>query len=323
MVDSTLPDDVTRDDVDRALATAPPTGGATIDRWTWLAEQGARDLCLGKLVEPHLDAASILLDLGRAVPGPGCAWAVWAAEPPGLVLEATREGDRWVLEGTKAFCSGWALVSDALVTATHDGTSHLFALDLDDARARGLVQPTGPAWVGHGMSRAGTATLSVSGVPAEPVGGPGDYTGRVRFWDNAIGVAAVWWGGARAVADTLSATARRRPLGEHGLAHLGAVTSVLDRTWCHLAESARVIDAGGDDVPARRALAESVRASAAAAVAEVVSRVDRALGPGPLALDGPHGTRVDDLRTFVRQHHAEKDLSALGGLVVDGHGRVL
>ena len=322
-MDSTLPGDVTRLEVDAALRSAPAGDAPAAERWSWLAEQGARDLCLAKLVEPHLDAASILADLGRPLPEPASAWAVWAAEPPGLVLEASRDGAGWVLEGVKAFCSGWALVSHALVTATHDGTSRLFAVDLQDARARALVEPSGPAWVGDGMRRAGTASLSLHAVPGTAVGEAGDYTGRVRFWDGAIGVAAVWWGGARGVGATLASAARRRPLGDHGLAHLGAVTSVLDRTWSHLAEAARVVDAGGDDVPARRALAESVRAGVAAAVDEVVARVDRALGPAPLALDGPHATRVADLRTFVRQHHAEQDLAALGGLVADGHGRVL
>lgn len=322
-VDSTLPGDITRDEVDRALGGAPAPGSTAIERWAWLAERGAQDLCLGKLVEPHLDATGILRDLGHDEPAPGSVWAVWAAEPPGLVLGATRDGDGWTLEGTKAFCSGWAVASHALVTANDDGTSRLFAIDLGDARDRGLVQPTGPAWVGTGMRRAGTATLSVRGVRAEPVGEPGDYTGRIRFWDGAIGVAAVWWGGARGVARTLAETGRRRPLGDHALAHLGAVTSVLDRTWAHLAEAARAVDAGDGELQARRALAESVRAGVAAGVDEVVARVDRALGPGPLALDGPHATRVDDLRTFVRQHHAEKDLAALGALVVDGHGRTL
>ncbi len=133
-------------------------------------------------------------------------------------------------------------------------------------------------------------------------------------------MAAVWWGGAREVAGTLVRTARRRPLGDHALAHLGGVTSALDRTRAHLRLAAEVIDHGGDDVDGRRALAESVRASTVATVAEVLDRVGRALGPVPLALDAVHATRVTDLEVFVRQHHAESDLAALGRLVADGHG---
>jgi hypothetical protein len=71
-------------------------------------------------------------------------------------------------------------------------------------------------------------------------------------------------------------------------------------------------------VPTRRALAESVRAGVADAATEVVDRVGRALGPAPLALDADHAARVADLLVFVRQHHAERDLAALGRLVADG-----
>jgi hypothetical protein len=297
-------------------APAPTTGALT--RWHWLAEVGGRDLALAKLVEPHLDATAILADLGGAAPGPHDAWAVWAAEPPGVRLVAEPAGDGWTLTGRKAFCSGWEQVTHALVTAGHEGTSRLLAVDVAAARTAGAVRPTGPAWQGAGMRRAGTATLELDRVPATVVGDPGDYTGRTRFWDGAIGVAAVWWGGARAVAGTLVDTARRRDVGEHALAHLGAVTSLLDRSWAHLELAARVVDAGGDDVPTRRALAESVRAGVADAATEVVDRVGRALGPAPLALDADHAARVADLLVFVRQHHAERDLAALGRLVADG-----
>lgn len=305
-------------DLLETLRDAPPAAAGALPRWRWLAEVGARDLALAKLVEPHLDATAILDDLGGPAPGPHDAWAVWAAEPPGLQLVAGPTHDGWVLNGRKAFCSGWEQVTHALVTATYQGRSGLFAVDVAAARSAGAVRPTGPGWQGVGMQGAGTATLELRAVRATAVGEPGDYTGRSRFWDGAIGVAAVWWGGARAVADTLVATSRRRDVGEHALAHLGAVTSLLDRTWAHLELAARVVDAGGDDVADRRALAESVRAGVADAATEVVERVGRALGPAPLALDAEHAGRVADLLVFVRQHHAERDLAELGRLVADG-----
>ena len=99
-----------------------------------------------------------------------------------------------------------------------------------------------------------------------------------------------------------------------------AASPAPDCTRAHLRLAAEVVDRGGDDVDERRALAESVRASTVAAVAEVLDRVGRALGPVPLALDAVHATRVTDLEVFVRQHHAESDLAALGRLVADGHG---
>jgi hypothetical protein len=47
----------------------------------------------------------------------------------------------------------------------------------------------------------------------------------------------------------------------------------------------------------------------------VLTTVGHALGPGPLAHDETHAARVADLTLYVRQHHAERDLAALGRLV--------
>ena len=41
----------------------------------------------------------------------------------------------------------------------------------------------------------------------------------------------------------------------------------------------------------------------------------RALGPGPLAHDADHARHVADLEVYVRQHHGERDLAALGALL--------
>jgi hypothetical protein len=40
--------------------------------------------------------------------------------------------------------------------------------------------------------------------------------------------------------------------------------------------------------------------------------VAHALGPRPLGFDPVHVRRVADLELYVRQHHAERDLAALG-----------
>jgi hypothetical protein len=46
-------------------------------------------------------------------------------------------------------------------------------------------------------------------------------------------------------------------------------------------------------------------------------RVGRALGAGPLGHNEAHSRRVADLTVYLRQHHAERDLAALGALVAD------
>ena len=48
---------------------------------------------------------------------------------------------------------------------------------------------------------------------------------------------------------------------------------------------------------------------------EVLDRVGRALGPGPLTSEEEHARRVADLTVYLRQHHGERDLARLGGSV--------
>jgi hypothetical protein len=59
-------------------------------------------------------------------------------------------------------------------------------------------------------------------------------------------------------------------------------------------------------------LAGLVRGTVERNATEVMDRVGRALGPGPLALDRRHGCLVADLTVYVRQHHGERDLEQMG-----------
>jgi hypothetical protein len=63
-------------------------------------------------------------------------------------------------------------------------------------------------------------------------------------------------------------------------------------------------------------LALRVRSVVADAVEAVLRQVGHALGPAPLAFDDAHARRVADLELYVRQHHGERDLAALGRAVL-------
>jgi hypothetical protein len=64
-------------------------------------------------------------------------------------------------------------------------------------------------------------------------------------------------------------------------------------------------------------LALRTRAIVAAAAEKTIRSVGHALGPAPLAFEEEHVRRVADLELYLRQHHADRDLAALGQLVVD------
>jgi hypothetical protein len=270
-----------------------PGGGATWERWEAFARLAGEDLSLARLAEGHFDALAILAELGGPDPQRGDLWAVWAAKPPTL----TADDDR--VHGVKPYCSGAHVCTRALVTAG----DLLFAVEPGE-----LVEGTWPA---TGMAASDSLDVRFDGVPGTRVGDPGAYTGRPGFHHGGIGVAAVWYGGARAVARPLLDT--RDP---HALAHLGAVEVALTSARTVLERAADEIDADPLDREGRaEARALRVRALVADIAAEVLERTGRAMGAGPLSHDEAHGRRVADLTVYLRQHHAERDLAALGGLV--------
>lgn len=306
-------------DVERSLAlagvlarTTPALGGDSWAHLTVLATLGSVDLTTARAVEPHLDATGILGQAGVEPPG-GALLAVWAAEGPGAALRAHPAGDGWVLVGDKPWCSLAGDVSHALVTAHLDtGGRGLFLVDLADGGV--AVVPT--PWVARGLQDVVTSSVSFREVPARAVGGPGWYLERAGFAWGGIGVAAVWFGGAASLAGALAEAARRRTPDQVALVHLGRCDRLLHDALLALRHGAVQMDAGAATGDAGRLLAARVRATVAAVAEEVMTSVGHALGPAPLAHDAQHAARVADLTLYLRQHHAERDLAALGSLLL-------
>lgn len=287
-----------------------PGRGATPDRLAALRDIGAVDLDLARLTEAHTDAVAVHADLGVGAPRPGL-WGVWAANPPTAPLTATRSDGGWVLDGTKPWCSGAGACDHALVTARTDDGYRLFAVDLEGAT------PVDGTWPSLALPGSDSRSVRFENHPADAVGGPEEYLARPGFWHGAVGVAAVWVGGAAGVAGALATAHARRPLHVHALAHVGAVDAALAAAGCLLQDAGRQADADPGDAAGRaRLTAARVRAVAERTAAEVVDRVGRALGPAPLALDPDHARRVADLQLYVRQSHAERDLEEHGKAVL-------
>jgi hypothetical protein len=286
-----------------------PGAGATAHRWEALAELAAADLSLGRLCEGHTDAVAILAELDG--PAPVGLWGVWAAEPPGAGVEAVLTVAGWRLAGRKAWCSGAELVDHALVTTRAVDGRRLFAVD-----ARDTVPVLG-SWHAVGMAASGSLAVDLIDAPGTPVGGPGAYLDRPGFWHGGAGVAACWYGGALGAARTLLSAARPRDLGPHALAHLGAVDAVITGLAAELRAAAQDVDDDPEDHKDQAQLrARRLRAQVEAGATEVLGRVGRALGAGPLCLDPVQAQRAADLPVYLRQSHAERDLADLGALAV-------
>lgn len=302
--------------------TAPRPGeGSTVQLWELLASVTAVDVAAGRVLEPHLDAVAILAQAGVLAPeASDGAWGVFAAEGPGLRLEAAADGTgSYVLNGSKPWCSLAARLDGAVLTAHLADSRAAFAVNL---HAPGVSCET-PQWTSRGLREIPSGTVHFDGVSAVPVGGSGWYFQRPGFAWGGVGVAACWFGGAVAVARDFSsalaaAAGKGREPDQIALAHLGETDRILTSVAGYLARTADRIDAGELSGSGAWSEALRVRGTVAAAVERVQSLVAQNLGPGPLAFNETYGKRMADLSLYIRQHHAMRDDAQLGARTLKG-----
>jgi hypothetical protein len=288
-----------------------PGAGATLARWQALAAVGAHDLALAKLYEGHLDAVAILAEAGMADVGASSLWGTWCAEAPAARL-AIRHGAAFTLHGRKAWCSGAATVSHALVSCWNDaGQACLAAVAL----AQPGVTVTDEGWNAVGMAGSRSVDVLFDGATATLVGEPGFYVARPGFWHGGAGVAVVWYGAAQALADTLHASVAQRlaaglPVDVHRLAQIGEIDVALQTTAALMRTAAVEIDAAPFENGMVRAM--RVRLAVEQCATTVLHAAGRALGAGPLCKIERIARLFADLPVFLRQSHAERDLESLG-----------
>ena len=296
-----------------------PGSGRTLERWRVLAAVGAADLALAKLFEGHTDALAILAELSPDYALSAHAlWGVWAAEGPGCELSLHREagqlgslraGEPGRLRGAKAWCSGAADVSHALVTArTPGGQRQLVAVCM---KAPG-VRVDGARWQAVGMAASASADVYFDDVTAHAVGEPGAYLRRPGFWHGGAGVAACWFGAARELGQALlqapeSASPEAKALRAVAL---GRTSLALTHSAALLRSTAVAID----DKPAADVgdLVRLLRLSVDQTARTVLEEVMRALGPAPFCRDNALARLAADLPVFIRQCHGDGDFLQAG-----------
>jgi hypothetical protein len=293
-----------------------PGAGATWSRFDALATVSGRDLSAGRLAEGHVDALAILAEADRR-PVHGAVYAVWAARRPDGGVEARPVSGGWRLEGIQDFCSGASLVDRALLAADGPRGRLLFDVAVD-----AVVEARCPdSWPSVGMAGSDSGSLAIGGAVAGdgPVGGPDFYTERRGFWWGAVGVAACWWGGARALVDGLVDMLEEDP-GPHVSASLGRAVAAVDSGEAALRLEATRIDgdAAGEVGSAwRRRRALSVRQVVHDRCRDVLAWVADAGGARLVCLDPAQARRSADLYAYLSQHHAGRDAAELGRLAVE------
>ncbi|MGH8922263.1 MAG: acyl-CoA dehydrogenase, partial [Actinomycetes bacterium] len=217
------------------------------------------------------------------------------------------------------FCSGAGLLRRALVVATAPDGPRLFDLDVGD------VDVVAGTWPAVGMAGSQSSAVRWAGrlAPAElAVGEPGAYTSRVGFWWGAAGVAACWWGGARALVET-TRTGVGSGVGESQLAALGrswarlaAMEQVLRQAAASIDDATDVDRTGPDAAGAARRTALIAREVVHDGCQAVLREVAAAGGAGPICLDPAQSRRSADLYAYLAQYHPGRDQAELGRMLV-------
>ena len=306
-----------------ATDSAPlPGDGGTLALLELLATLGAGDLTAARVVEPHLDARAILAQAAQLPQEDGRAesidfasgsWGVYAAEAPSMALTATEHKGDWRLSGRKPWCSLADQLDYAVVTAhTAQGNRRAFAVDL---RSPG-VRPVEGLWISRGLAAVNSGPVDFAEVSAVPVGRDNWYLKRDGFAWGGIGVAAVWYGGAVAIARRLFQASRHRTPDQIAQALIGSADLSLRAAASMLAAAAADIDAGRAAGTDGALLAQRVRGVVADSAERVLTAAAHGMGPGPLTSDEEHARRVADLQVYLRQHHGERDYAALGGMLL-------
>lgn len=280
---------------------AQPGGGRTYERWQILAEVAACNLNLAKWVESHLDALSILHELGYAEV-PSGSGAVWAAEGGTQPIHC----ETGHCSGQKLWCSGADLVDYGLMTyRDRQQNSQLIIVDMHQSGI-GIDQSR---WHAVGMAHTRTATVSLTQVAVETVGQPGQYLSRPGFWHGAAGVAACWYGAAAKLASVLQQACQTQP-NAFRLMYLGQVNTQLATTRQYFKAVAGHIDQAPRQSHAL--MIRILRAQVEQMAHCVLEQVGKALGARAFCENPQFAQLAADLPVFLSQSHAAFDLEQIG-----------
>lgn len=296
-----------------------PGAGETAARFARLWELAARSPQLGRLAEAHFDAVAILAEAGRSA-DPGQRYGVWAAGGPDpATLRRTASGLRLV--GTKHWCSGASIVSQALVTARQDTGNDAAGDRGGGTNALVLVKLSAPGltmlesdWQSPAFAEIDTRSVAFDMVVDEDsvIGLDDWYLRRRGFWHGAVGVAACWAG---AIAGIVARSLGHIPTDPHANAHLGAIDAELWNLRTLISAAAHEIDVDhGEQERDRRRRALRVRHLVDDAIDSVMAHLTRATGPRLLAHVGDVHHELAEVDLYRRQCHAERDLEILGEL---------
>lgn len=301
-----------------------PASGQTLRRWQWLSEVAGVDLTVAKWFESHLDAISILHELGYdtlIAETADSIWAVWAAEgsrepiwlepiSPELIRGENSSDNTSVCTGIKNWCSGATNVDMGLMTY-RDSENRSQLLQVEMGQAGITIDNRG--WQAVGMQATDTASLQFDHTPVTLIGQADDYLQRAGFWHGAAGVAACWYGATTAIARYLLTSHQQKPTAVKAM-YLGQVSSQLAPLASYFAFVAQQIDRQPEDNHAL--IIRQLRHQVEQTAQSVMQLVGQALGAAPFCQDAHFAQLTADLTVFIRQTHGAYDEQAIGDALI-------
>ena len=283
-----------------AVNTNPPISG-TLIRWQVLAYVAGIDLTIAKWFESHLDALSILHEVGYAKVERGL-WAVWAAEGNPIRYEQGK------VSGTKGWCSGANMVDHGLITYRNsNGHAQLLVIDMSQSG----IEIDNEEWQAVGMQATNTATVQFHEVSAIQVGRANEYLDRVGFWYGAAGVATCWYGATAYLADYLNSAYQQKP-NHYKAMYLGQISTALAVTQQYFYYVADLIDS--QPKLSHELAIRQLRSQVEKVARQVIDIVGQALGAAPFCRHAHFARLSADLPVFIRQSHGAFDLQKIGEL---------
>lgn len=278
----------------------------TLIRWQILAYVSSIDLTIAKWFESHLDALSILHEVGYDNNTHGL-WAVWASEghPSPLHYQQGK------LSGSKFWCSGANMVDHALMTyRDKHGYSQLVTVDMHQSG----ITIDNSQWQAVGMQATDTASIQFNRVSANNVGAANAYLDRVGFWHGAAGVAACWYGAAAQLASYLLIAYQQKP-NDYKAMYLGQIGTALAVTRQYFYYVSDLIDT--EPQQSHELVIRELRLQVEKVARLVMDSVGQALGAAPFCNNAHFARLSADLTVFIRQNHGVFDLQKIGELSDD------
>ncbi len=285
-------------------------GGSTAARWERLYELARTgSVSMARLAEAHVDAMGILDEAGSDGPGSnGAIYGVWASGGPGSGPAFDRRGG--TITGTKSFASGVGVVDRALMTVD-DGSGDTWLVEVDLTPGP-TWHRSSDRWTTAALHDTATGEVAFADHPVvRPVGGAGWYLQRPGFWHGAVGPAACWGGAAAGLVDLVDSDEiddpfRTRARGSMRAEALGIIAA--------LRCAGEATDQRFDDREGAHYRAIAIRSLIERSCTRILDEFGRAWGPRAFVADESTAQRMADVQLYVRQHHGDADLAALGSL---------